>query len=98
MDPLRPFWMEEYLETFRFRARFNLGESGHRPQTIGDLLNGVGVSASEASKTFLNILLNDSPNWGRADLRDVVARMHPGATRENVLITTGTSEALLLLF
>jgi N-succinyldiaminopimelate aminotransferase len=98
MDPLRPFFMEDYLEGSRFTARFNLGESGGRPVTVGELLAGCGVTPAQASETFLSTLLRDSPNWGRADLRDAVAALHPGATRDNVLITTGTSEALLLLF
>lgn len=98
MDLLRPFFMEDYLEGARFTARYNLGESGARPVTVGELLTGSGVSPAQAADVFLSTLLRDSPNWGRADLRDLVAAMHPGATRENVLITTGTSEALLLLF
>ncbi|WP_426749598.1 aminotransferase class I/II-fold pyridoxal phosphate-dependent enzyme [Myxococcus sp. Y35] len=98
MDPLRTFFMEDYLEGSRFTARYNLGESGGRPVTVGELLAGSGVSAERAMEVFLSTPLNDSPNWGRADLRDAVAAMHPGATRDNVLITTGTSEALLLLF
>ncbi|MFP2911688.1 aminotransferase class I/II-fold pyridoxal phosphate-dependent enzyme [Pyxidicoccus sp. 3LFB2] len=98
MDPLRTFFMEDYLEGSRFTARYNLGESGHRPVTVGELLGGSGVSPSRAADVFLSTPLHDSPNWGRADLRDSVAAMHPGATRDNVLITTGTSEALLLLF
>ena len=65
---------------------------------MGELLAGSGVEPARAADVFLSTLLRDSPNWGRADLRDLVAAMHPGATRENVLITTGTSEALLLLF
>ncbi|QRK08664.1 pyridoxal phosphate-dependent aminotransferase [Archangium violaceum] len=98
MELLRSFFMEDYLEGSRFTARYNLGESGARPRTVGELLTGSGVSPQRALDTFLSTLLRDSPNWGRADLRDLVAAMHPGATRDNVLITTGTSEALLLLF
>jgi aspartate/methionine/tyrosine aminotransferase len=98
MDLLRPFFMEDYLEGSRFTARYNLGESGARPVTVGELLAGSGVGPTQAADVFLSTLLRDSPNWGRADLRDLVAAMHPGATRDNVLITTGTSEALLLLF
>ena len=98
MDRLRSFFMEDFLEGSRFTARFNLGESGARPRTVGELLTGSGVSPQQAQDTFLSTLLRDSPNWGRADLRDLVAAMHPGATRDSVLITTGTSEALLLLF
>ncbi|MFE8596257.1 aminotransferase class I/II-fold pyridoxal phosphate-dependent enzyme [Archangium violaceum] len=98
MELLRSFFMEDYLEGSRFTARYNLGESGGRPRTVGELLTGSGVSPQQAMDTFLSTLLRDSPNWGRADLRELVASMHPGATRDNVLITTGTSEALFLLF
>jgi N-succinyldiaminopimelate aminotransferase len=98
MELLRSFFMEDYLEGSRFTARYNLGESGARPRTVRELLEGSGVGTQQAMDTFLSTLLRDSPNWGRADLRDLVAAMHPGATRDNVLITTGTSEALLLLF
>lgn len=98
MRPLRTFFMEDYLESFRFTARYNLGESGARPTTVAELLLGSGLTPEHASAQFLGTLLRDSPNWGREDLRERVASFHPGASRENVLITTGTSEALLLLF
>lgn len=97
MKPLRRFFMEDYLENFRFDSAFNLGESGGRPQTAKNLLNLSGVPEELAAQTFLNTLLCDSPNRGRQDLRELVAHMHPGCTPANVLITTGTSEALFLL-
>ncbi|MCA2960835.1 MAG: aminotransferase class I/II-fold pyridoxal phosphate-dependent enzyme [Silvanigrellales bacterium] len=90
--------MESWLEEWRFKARYNLGESGHRARTVEEFLRGAGVSAEEASRRFLATPLCDSPNRGRDDLRDAIAAIHPGATRENVLVTTGTSEALFLLF
>lgn len=94
---LRTFFMEEYLEAIRLE-RFNLGESGARSLTVSELLGGVGLGAEEISRTFVEMSLRNSPNWGRDDLRDAVAAMHPGATRNEVLVCTGTSEALLLLF
>lgn len=95
---LRPFFMESWLEEWRFKARYNLGESGHRPRTVEEFLRESGVSAEDAAKRFLATSLCDSPNRGRADLRDAIAALHPGATRNHVLVTTGTSEALFLLF
>ena len=95
---LRPFLMESWLEEWRFKARYNLGESGHRARTVEEFLCDAGVSAEEASRRFLATPLFDSPNRGREDLRDAIAAIHPRATRENVLVTTGTSEALFLLF
>ncbi len=96
-DKLRTFFMEEHLARIRLE-RLNMGESGARALTVSDLLQGAGLSPAAISAAVLELNLRDSPNWGRDDLRDAVARVHPGAQRENVLITTGTSEALLLLF
>lgn len=98
MEPLRSFLMEDWLEQNRFAAAYNLGESGGRPRTPRDLCVGSNVDIEYACQQFLNTPLCDSPNWGRRDLREIVASFHPGATAENVLITTGTSEALFLLF
>jgi|GEM_PF-620021 len=98
MKRLRTFLMEDHLEAHRFTARFNLGESGGRPRIMKEFVEGAGLDARAASDMFLSLSLRDSPNWGRDDLRDSIAALHPGATRENVLVTTGTSEALLLLF
>lgn len=94
---VRVHFMEEYLEEIRLE-RFNLGESGARSVTVEELLCGVGLSRDDVAREFLGMSLRNSQNWGRDDLRDAVAAMHPGAERGNVLITTGTSEALLLLF
>ena len=98
MKVFRTFLMEDDLENHRLTASFNLGESGGRTRTVRDLLSGSGVDSKEACEIFLETKLCDSPNWGRTDLRECVAKLHPGATKENVLITTGTSEALFLLF
>lgn len=98
MKPLRTFFMEDWLETFRFKSQYNLGESGGRPRTVKQLLNYSGFAENEAYSEIMDMSLQDSPNRGRNDLRQIIANMHPGASVENVLITTGTSEALFLLF
>lgn len=98
MKPLRNFFMEDYLENFRFQSEFNLGESGGWPRSTQDLLVSSGLTQEKACEIFLNTKLFDSPNRGRDDLRELVSKMHPGSTKGNILITTGTSEALFLLF
>ncbi len=98
MKNLRTFFMEDPLENNRFKAKFNLGESGGRPRTVQELLTLSDLSEEKIVQEFLKISLCDSPNWGRPDLREIVSRMHAGSKVENVLITTGTSEALFLLF
>ncbi|HEU4731244.1 MAG TPA: pyridoxal phosphate-dependent aminotransferase [Kofleriaceae bacterium] len=90
--------MEDALEESRFTARYNLAESGSRPATVAELLLGAGLTSDEVARGFLETTLRDSPNWGREDLRARVAALHPGSAIDHVLITTGTSEALFLLF
>lgn len=98
MKTLRTFFMEDWLESYRFHSKYNLGESGGRPRTVHELLTMSGLTKEEAAEAFLQIKLCDSPNRGRDDLRCLIAEFHPGAALDNVLITTGTSEALFLLF
>ncbi len=98
MKELRDFFMEDWLEQNRFSAKYNLGESGGRAKSISEILLQSGLAKSAAQKEFLDIVLHDSPNWGRTDLRECVSLFHSHSTLSNVLITTGTSEALFLLF
>ena len=98
MKTLNTFYMEDWLERNRFEALYNLGESGGKAQNVSELLLNSNLSETQATDIFLKTKLHDSPNWGREDLRDLVAKFHSGAEIENVLITTGTSEALFLLF
>ena len=86
--------MEDPLE-FNRNIKFNFAESGMMARRLSDVLN---VLSSDAIKELQNISFADSPNWGDLDLRLAVSQLHKGASVENVLITTGTSEALFLLF
>jgi len=90
--------MEDWLEKHRFSARFNAGESGHYPQTLDSLLNALQPDFTFSLRdALLQTQLCDAPNLGMEELRSAVAALHPGTTADNVLITTGTSEALVLL-
>lgn len=96
--PLSEFLMEDWLEAHRFSAKFNAGESGHRAQSLAALLAGLQPDFDfDLKHALTEVVLCDAPNLGFEDLRSEVAALHPGADVENVLITTGTSEALLLL-
>src|SRR5690348_784338 len=94
MNPFRKFFMEDFLE-FNRDITYNLAESGMMPRKLRNVLSALSPEALEELK---DISFADSPNWGRDDLRELVANMHPGADISNVLITTGTSEAIFLLF
>lgn len=91
---LGEFLIEDRLEKYRLTANCNLGESGLRNFTLSQLLRDLEMEASELEP----LSLNDSPNRGREDLREAVAELYPGITKNEVLITTGTGEALFILF
>lgn len=97
-NALREFYIEDWLERFRNLSKYNYGESGASHKSVEYVLKNSGLTRQRLLEKFLKINLNDSPNWGRDDLRKKVSSFHRGAKIENVLITTGTSEALFLLF
>jgi len=90
----RDFFIEERLEKYRLNVSCNLGESGLRNFTLGEILNQLKISSQELGK----ISLADSPNNGIEDLRKEIANLYEGISPDEVLITTGTSEALYILF
>ncbi|MDV6235030.1 pyridoxal phosphate-dependent aminotransferase [Leptospira ellisii] len=93
MEP-REFYIEDRLERYRTTAPCNLGESGIRNLTYGELLRRLEISSEELNA----ISLEDSPNRGDAVLREEIAKLYPGIRPEEVLTTTGTGEALYILF
>jgi len=83
------FEMERMQSQWEHRVRFDLSESGVGALKLREAtaLLGVGVD---------NVRLGYADGRGREATRAAVAAMHPGASAENVLITTGTSEANFL--
>ncbi|TGL69279.1 pyridoxal phosphate-dependent aminotransferase [Leptospira kmetyi] len=88
------FWIEERLEKYRKIAPCNLGESGIRNITLGELLTKLDLS----SEVLTSISLEDAPNRGDLSLRKEIAKLYPGLNADQVLVTTGTGEALYILF
>ncbi|WP_061234107.1 pyridoxal phosphate-dependent aminotransferase [Leptospira interrogans] len=93
MEPSE-FWIEERLEKYRKIAPCNLGESGIRNVTLGELLSNLNLSIDVLN----SISLEDSPNRGDFTLRSEIAKLYPGLDADRVLVTTGTGEALYILF
>lgn len=54
--------------------------------------------AQVSPEEMRGLALYDSPNHGREDLRAEIARLYPGVSPSEVLVCTGTSEAIYLLF
>jgi aspartate/methionine/tyrosine aminotransferase len=91
----REFFIEDRLEKYRTNSFCNLGESGLSNYTLGEILDQLSISPSELSK----IPLDDSPNQGSEELRNEIAKLYgQEVSSSNVLVTTGTSEALYIYF
>lgn len=94
MQP-REFFIEDRLEKYRLHAECNLGESGIRNFSLSTVFNQIGIDANELG----SISLDDSPNNGSLELRKEIANLYDGnVSPDNVLVTTGTSEALYIYF
>ncbi len=82
------FHMERTQSLYENEVRWNLSESGVQPLKVEELLEG------EAGRSeFLATALKYPESNGSRLLRERIALFYPGATVENVLVTTGTSEA-----
>ncbi|TGL53027.1 pyridoxal phosphate-dependent aminotransferase [Leptospira kemamanensis] len=93
MEP-REFFIEDRLERFRLNAFCNLGESGLSHFTMEEMLSLAGLTGKDLSK----IPMYDAPNQGSYELRQTIANLYPGVSPEEVLVTTGTGEALYIAF
>lgn len=63
-------------------------------RTLGELLADVGATPADLA----DVSLGNSDTRGDRSLREVIASLYPGARADDVLVTTGTSEALWLYF
>lgn len=83
------FDLERWQSTWEHRVRFNLSESGVHPLSVQELLGLAGAAAVP----LLDVRLGYSQSNGTELLRQRIARLYPGASPEQVLVTTGSSEA-----
>lgn len=84
-----PFELERWQSTWENRVRFNLSESGVHPLTIQELLGLAGASAMP----LLEVRLGYSQSNGTDLLRERIAALYPGASPDQILVTTGSAEA-----
>ena len=84
-----PFMLERDMSAWEYKVKYNLSESGVHPMTITDL--------SEGDNEFVEQILTSELNYAQAngisELRDNIAALYPGATRDNVIVTTGAAQA-----
>jgi aspartate/methionine/tyrosine aminotransferase len=83
-----PFELERIMSIWENQVEVNLSESGVHPMTLGELVDDPAL-LEELMATELNYPQTN----GTVELRETVAAMYPGATADNVLITTGCAQA-----
>jgi aspartate/methionine/tyrosine aminotransferase len=87
--PFVTFELERWQSTWENRVRFNLSESGVHPLSVRELLE----LADSPTDPLLDVRLGYSQSNGTDVLRERIAALYPGATPDQVLVTTGSAEA-----
>ena len=85
---IKPFELERWQSVWENRTELNISESGVHPFTVEEL-----VSDPAELQKILRTPLGYPQTNGSPELRARVAELHPGASADNVLMTTGGSEA-----
>jgi aspartate/methionine/tyrosine aminotransferase len=88
---LAVFRQEEFFEDYEFSCELMLALSGAEPMTAAELEQLVG------GRPDLDSEVGYTPSSGYPELRDAIAALNPPAERENVMVTVGAIEALLIL-
>ncbi len=81
-----PFLMERWQSHFEHEVRFNLSDSGVHPLTLEQFTELAGVDPR-------SVRLGYTQTDGTKELRERIAALHPGATTQNVIATSGSAEA-----
>ncbi len=85
---IKPFELERWQSVWENIVELNISESGVTPLTVAELL-GDPAGAGQ----LLQAKLGYPQSNGSEETRAGVARLYPGATAANVLVTCGGSEA-----
>lgn len=89
-----PFVMERWQSTHEHRVGYNLSESGVHPLSVEELLEIAGSDIGSVA----DVRLGYGQSNGSDELRERIAALYPGATADNVLVTTGSAEANFTAF
>jgi len=85
-----PFAMERFQSRWENIVAFNLSESGVHPLPLHELAN------ESQLQQLSQLSLGYNQTNGSVELREAIARLYPGSSAENILVTTGSSEANFL--
>ena len=84
---LLEIWLSEYE-----RVPYNLGESSVNNFTLGELLS---LTGDRDALDKLSLMNNDT--HGSLRLREAIASLDKSVSPDNILVTAGTTEAILIL-
>ncbi len=91
---LRTFLLDEWLERYEGRIRYNLAASTGPGWTLHDLSR---LMTAEENEKLFKTSLSYQPGHGTDPLRRALAAMY-GANSDEIQVLTGAAEALLVLF
>lgn len=86
------FEMERMQSTHENIVDYDMSESGILPVSMNDLI-GMGFDLN----SVLDMPLGYSQSDGTPEVKDLITQIYPGAVRENIEVTNGTSEANYLI-
>lgn len=86
---LYPFALERWQSTYENQVEYNLSESGVHPLRLDEILDGEAAD-------LLRQKLEYSQTNGTQELRKMISGLYPGSTEEDILVTNGSSEAILV--
>ncbi len=89
---LETFALERFQSIWENRVAWNLSESGVHPLRVSELVN-----TTADHDALLELELGYPQTNGTLELRELIAGLYPGATRDQVQVTNGGSEANCIL-
>ena len=89
---LETFALERFQSIWENRVAWNLSESGVHPLRVSELVN-----TTADHDALLELELGYPQTNGTLELRELIAGIYPGATRDHVQVTNGGSEANCIL-
>ena len=90
----QPFALERFFARYEFSVRHVLCASDCETVTVDEVLE----LEPDARERFGRLKLGYVDSRGTPSLRDEIARMYEGITREDVLVFTGAQEAILWFY
>ena len=89
---IAPFELERWQSIWENKVELNISESGVLPMSLEEL-----VESPEELRRVLATPLGYPQTNGSEELRTRIAGLYPGATAENVIVTSGCAEANYLV-